>query len=261
MKDQARRILIVDPDRLFAGKLSALLSSRGYDVESAEGITQAVKRLKDVNFGCVILDEDLPEMKGHDAVPVLKAISCEVPIIMTAARNSLELESSIRRQDVFFYHAKSFDINELQMAVRDALRKIGKPDRPRPPDRPARILIVDGDRDFVAEMATVLKDNFYEVSAAYSKNEAMEMVQSIEPDLVLLDITMDGLSDGLTIWKKLKYDRELRHIPVLVVSAIGRKTGFGFPAEVGAEDFGADDYLEKPVSAADLLQRVERLLG
>lgn len=123
MKNRVRRILVVDRDPLFAGKLSALLFSLGCEAEAVEGITDAAARLRDVNFDCVVMDEDLPEMKGHDAVPVLKAIAPETPIIMTAARNSRELEGRIRRQDVFFYYVKSFDMHELQMAIRDAFRK------------------------------------------------------------------------------------------------------------------------------------------
>ena len=126
MTEETRRVLIVDPDPLFARRLSVLLSCRGCDVETVEGITEAVQRLKDVRFDCVIADEDLPEMKGHDAVPVLKAISPGTPIIMTAARNTLLRESEIRRQDVFYYYVKSFDMSELDMAVHDAFRKVGK---------------------------------------------------------------------------------------------------------------------------------------
>lgn len=126
MKDNARRILIVDPDPLFAGKLSSLLSSHGHDAEVAKGMTKAVQRLKDVNFDCVVADQDLPEMKGHDAVAVLKAISPDVPIIMTASRNTRQQEARIRREDIFFYYVKGFEMRELEMAVSDALRKAGK---------------------------------------------------------------------------------------------------------------------------------------
>ena len=261
MKDKARRILIVDPDSPFAGKLSVLLSSQGYDVEAVEGISRAVERLKDVNFDCVIMAEDLTEMKGHDAVPVLKAISPDVPIIMTAAWNTPELESRIRRQDIFFYYVKSFDMHELQMAVRDAFRKIGKEGPAKAPGRRLRVLVVDDDRDFVAAMESLLESNSYEVIAAYNKNEAMEMVESARPDLVVLDIMMEGLGDGVSICKKLKYDRELRHIPVLVVSSITQKTGFKVPTQTGVEDFAADDYLEKPFRSADLLGRIGELLS
>ena len=128
MKNKEHKVLIVDPDPLFARKISALLSFQGCDVETTEGVTQAVQRLKDVSFDCVIADEDLPEMKGHDAVSVLKAISPGTPIIMTSVRNTLERESEIRRQDVFYYYVKSFDMNELDMAVHDAFRKVGRED-------------------------------------------------------------------------------------------------------------------------------------
>ncbi len=261
MKDKARRILIVDPDPLFAKALSERLRPQGYDVEVAKGITRTVQRLKDVNFDCVILAEGLPEMKGHDAVPVLKAISPGAPIIMTAARNTPEVESSIRRQDVFYYYVKSFDIHELEMAVRDAFRKVGKECPPRAPDRPPRLLIVDDDRDFVAAMTRLLEENSYEVIKAHSKEEAIKMAESARPDLVLLDIMMERLGDGISIYKKLKYDQDLRRIPILVVSSITEKTGFRVPTRVGGEDFAADDYIQKPVSSVELLRRVEKLLN
>jgi len=121
----------VDPDPSFAGKLSATLCSQGYDVEIADGITTAGQRLKDVRFGCVIMDEGLPEMKGHDAVVLLKAISPASQIIMTATRNTMELEARIRQEDIFFYYVKTFDMHELQMAVLDAFRKVAKEERSR----------------------------------------------------------------------------------------------------------------------------------
>ncbi len=97
-----------------------------YDVEMAEGITQAAERLKDVSFDCMIVDEDLPEIKGHDAVSVLKAICPGTP--MAAARNTLERESEIRRRDVFYYYVKSFEMSKLDMAVQDSLRKVARED-------------------------------------------------------------------------------------------------------------------------------------
>ena len=123
MRHRKQRVLIVDPDPLFAGRLEAVLCSEGYDVETVSGITIAAQRLKDVDFGCVVLDEDLPEMKGHEAVSILKTLSHNVQVIMTATSNTPELESRIRRQDILYYHVKSFDMHELQLAVRDAFRK------------------------------------------------------------------------------------------------------------------------------------------
>ena len=70
----------------------------------------------------MVVDVDLPEMKGYEAVPILKAIQPRAKVIMTARSNSKELESKVRRQDVFYYHIKSFNASELASAVSGALR-------------------------------------------------------------------------------------------------------------------------------------------
>ena len=134
MQGRECRILIVDPDPTFCRQLSMILSCEGYAVETVKGITDAVQKLRDIDFGCVIADEDLPEMKGHDAIPVLRAVACETPIIITVAQNTRETEAKIRRENVFFYHVKSFDVHELSVAVRDACKRskntAPKPNRP-----------------------------------------------------------------------------------------------------------------------------------
>ena len=63
-------------------------------------------------------------MKGYEAVSILKAIDPKVQIIMTAAKNSMDLEVEVRKQDIFYYYIKSFDREELKEAVRDVFRKV-----------------------------------------------------------------------------------------------------------------------------------------
>jgi len=89
--------LIIDPDSKAARDLSPLVVDEGYDVEISEGIREAAERIKDVNFDCVIMDVDLPEMKGYEAIPILKAIDPKLQIIMTAAENTMELEAEVRK--------------------------------------------------------------------------------------------------------------------------------------------------------------------
>ena len=127
-------------------------------------------------------------------------------------------------------------------------------------DQPAKILIVDDDPDFVEATRTILESKAYEVEPAHNKNEAMEKISQLKPDLILLDIMMERLVDGFTICYKLKHDPELKHIPVLAISAITERTGFKFSPITDGEYFEAEDYVEKPIKADDLLQRVEKLL-
>jgi CheY-like chemotaxis protein len=127
-------------------------------------------------------------------------------------------------------------------------------------DKMAKILIIDDDPNFVEATKAILESKSYKVVAAYDKNEGMEKINSEKPDLILLDIMMKKLDDGFTLCYKLKHDPELKKIPVLAISAITEETGLKFSSETDGEYFEADDYVEKPVKADDLLERIEKFL-
>lgn len=260
MKVGSRRILIIDPDKRVAQELSSLLIVEGYDVEISEGIGDAAKKLKDVKFDCIIMDVDLPDAEGYKAVPILKAIAPKAQIIMTAAKNTIELEEKVRKQDIFYYYIKSFDPKELKQAVRDAFKKLGKIKEVEKMDKVPDILVVDDDPNFIAAMTPILESKGYKVEAACNSKKAMEKIEEIKPDLILLDIMMERLTSGFDLCYKLKHDPELKNIPVLAVSAITEKTRFKFSPATDGEYFEADDYVEKPVKPTELLERVEKLL-
>jgi len=127
-------------------------------------------------------------------------------------------------------------------------------------DNKAKILIVDDDIGYIESIRAILESKEYIVDAAHDRESAIEKIRKIKPDLILLDIMMDRLDDGFTICYRLKHDPELRHIPILTISAITEKTGFKFSPTTDGEYFEADDYIEKPVKPSDLLKRIERLL-
>ena len=123
-----------------------------------------------------------------------------------------------------------------------------------------KILLIDDDFNYVKSIKTILESKEYTVETAYNRESAMEKINEIKPDLILLDIMMDRLDDGFTICYRLKHDPELRKIPILTISAITEKTGFKFSPATDGEYFEADDYIEKPVKPSDLLERIEKLL-
>ena len=127
-------------------------------------------------------------------------------------------------------------------------------------DKSPIILVIDDDLEFVKATRTILENKGYRIEAAYNKEDALEKVAKIKPDLILLDIMMEKFNDGFIICFKLKEDPELKNIPVLYISAITQKTGFKFNPEIDGEYFWADDYIKKPVKPSDLLERVEKLL-
>lgn len=117
-----KRIFIVDNDIKFQEELSLEFTERGYEVETNNRLTDVLQRMKDVKFGCVIINVNLPEIKGYEAVPIIKTIDPKIKVIVTADENTKELEAKVREQDVFYYHIKSFGHDELKLAVYDAIK-------------------------------------------------------------------------------------------------------------------------------------------
>ncbi|GAG09736.1 unnamed protein product, partial [marine sediment metagenome] len=184
------KILIVDPDTNTQKDLLSLFSSEGYQVEISEGVTDGLRKLKDIKFDCLIMDVELPEMKGYQALPIVRTVDPKIDVIMTAARNTPELEARVREQDIFYYYIKSFDREELRLAVYDVFKKLGKIKEVRRMNEEAKILIIDDDPAFVEATTAILKSGSYKVEAAYDKEEAMEKIKKEEPDLILLDVMM-----------------------------------------------------------------------
>ena len=254
------KILIVDPDTNTQKDFLSLLTGEGYQVETSEGLINGLQKLKNIKFDCLIMDVELREMKGYQILPIVRAVDPKIEVIMTAARNTPELEARVREQDIFYYYIKSFDREELRLAVHDVFKKLGKIKEVRRMIKEAKILIVDDDPAFVEATTAILKSGSYKVNAAYDKEEAMEKIKKEEPDLVLLDVMMQRLDDGFTLCYKLKHDPELKKIPVLMITGVTKKTGFKFSPQTDGEYLEADDYVDKPIKAADLLKRVEKLL-
>jgi CheY-like chemotaxis protein len=121
--------------------------------------------------------------------------------------------------------------------------------------RPSKILVVDDNAQNLELLIEYLQtiDNV-ETSTAVDGIEALEMVQQVEPDLILLDIMMPRMS-GFEVCRKLKSDPNTRDIPIIMVTALNELSDI----ERGVES-GTDDFLSKPVNRLELITRVKSLL-
>lgn len=254
------KILVIEPDSRMAREIMTTLMTQNATLIICDSFTEAVPKIKDISFDCIIMDVNLPELPGYKAVPIIRAIDPEVSIIMTTDTNTRELEEKVREQNIYYYHIKSFDRQELKLAVHSILKRKGKLEEGGTMRASKRLLVVDDDPVFVKTVSIVLENNGYRVEAAGGKQEAMEKIKKSKPDLIILDIMMEKMTDGLELCYRLKHDRNLKLIPVLAMSAITRKTGFTISPQTDGEYFQADDYLEKPANLDEMIKRVEKLL-
>ena len=125
----------------------------------------------------------------------------------------------------------------------------------------AKILIVDDDPDIVKAMKIILESRSYQVASCANGQECYLKLKEEKPDLIILDIMMTKMDEGLDVCRELKKDTEYKNIPILMLTAIQEKTSFDFKSDAGDEVWlPVDDYVAKPIQPDDLLARVEKLL-
>lgn len=124
-----------------------------------------------------------------------------------------------------------------------------------------KILIVDDDPDLVEAVTIILESKNYDVVAAYGGIEGLEKAKTEEPDLIVLDVMMPD-RDGYAVCKELKADPKYREIPILLLTAVVAQIpkSSRWTHQMGLET-EADDYIDKPVEPAELVKRIEILLG
>ena len=121
-----------------------------------------------------------------------------------------------------------------------------------------KILIVDDDPDFVEYTRIVLDSQGYQVRTAAAAEVALRMMREDRPDVVLLDVMMSYVLDGLNIARQMHDDPDLRDVPVIMISAIVSRQEAGlFPTD---EYLSVDAFMSKPVDPADLLRQVGELI-
>lgn len=122
------------------------------------------------------------------------------------------------------------------------------------------ILIADDDPDVRESLKLMLGRASHRLLFAGNGQEVIQKMRKEIPDLLVLDLLMPGM-DGFEVIKQLKRDSRLSKVPVLVLTAVGRKASERrYELETGIS-MDIDDYVEKPVNPEDFLHRVEKILS
>jgi CheY-like chemotaxis protein len=127
-----------------------------------------------------------------------------------------------------------------------------------------KILVIDDDPDLVELIRLTLETKGYQVFSAASTTEGLEKVKEINPDLIILDVMMKHVTEGFQVaWELRNPDPKSEYapyseIPIMILTAIHSRTPLRFAPD--EEYLPVDDFVEKPLKASDLLQKVEKLL-
>lgn len=114
-------------------------------------------------------------------------------------------------------------------------------------------MVIDDDPDILDAIQMVLASGGYESEAITKGDETCEKVIAYNPHLIILDILLSG-NDGRKICKTLKHDKRTRSIPIIMTSAHPS-------AKDTVKECGADSFVAKPFSVAELLGEVKKYIG
>jgi DNA-binding response OmpR family regulator len=117
------------------------------------------------------------------------------------------------------------------------------------------VLVVDDEPNIVLSLDFLLKQAGYEVRVARSGEEAMKAAAERIPDLIVLDVMLPAL-DGYHVCETIRADPKLRSVRILMLTAKSRDV-----EREKALALGADDYMTKPFSTRELVERVKSILG
>ena len=125
----------------------------------------------------------------------------------------------------------------------------------------AKILLVDGDTDFIDRNRAFLEQSEYEVVTACSGQECLEKAKLERPDAIVLEVMMEEHDSGFTCARHIKSDPNLKDTPILMLSSVAEKMGFRFSLEQDGYWMKTDDFADKPLSSNELTERIEKLLA
>jgi DNA-binding response OmpR family regulator len=127
--------------------------------------------------------------------------------------------------------------------------------KPRKNARPGtKVLIIDDSKTVCAVLRKMLRENNFVTIEAYDAESAIAMMEADVPDLIFLDIVLPGMN-GFEALRRIRKNDKTDHIPIIMISGNESATEQFYVQRIGANDF-----MKKPFSRAEVFSRVERVL-
>jgi CheY-like chemotaxis protein len=127
---------------------------------------------------------------------------------------------------------------------------------------PKTIMIVDDDEDFLEATKIVIEKSGYIVETCVSAKECLAKLKVVKPDLIICDVMMETDHSGFDLCRELKREPDTKDVPIIMLTAVDQKYPMNFSATAGDESWlPVDEFIDKPIEARVLVERVRKLLG
>ncbi|MCZ6819417.1 MAG: PAS domain S-box protein [Calditrichaeota bacterium] len=271
-----KRILIIDDEKESLYIMSHYLRENHYQVVFPANGEPPLALARQYHPFAITLDIIMPGKSGWEILDDLKTDSetKDIPVIITSILSERERALQLGADEYLvkpiqpkklLAHLASFEkrrkkkSNLLDFPRFFNLRRT-RPQKPLPEPNgdeggaPSTILLVDDDKDTQYALQLILEGAGYQVHFANEGREALRLAESVQPNLILMDIMMPGM-DGYETTRNLKSQTMFKNTPVVAMTAKAMKGDREKTLMAGC-----DDYIAKPFVTADLLRLVEKWL-
>jgi CheY-like chemotaxis protein/signal transduction histidine kinase len=262
-EQEVRELLVVDNSEAQRQLIEGLIGSEDVRIHKVDSARAALAALADTRYDCVVMELNLPDMRGVDLIETIQQREGlrDIPIVIygvgdlpkdeqervnaLASKGTVKsVKSSDRLLDetALFLHRVVNELPEEQRAMLEALyveadSLVGR-----------KVLIVDDDIRNVFALTSVLERHQMDVVAAENGKAALAMLDKHpDTDIVLMDIMMPEM-DGLTAMRHIRRRWEFESLPIIALTAKAMKGDRDKCLEAGASD-----YVSKPVDTDQLL--------
>jgi len=119
-----RTVLVADADEKSRVSVVKFLLKENLAVDTTSMASEVIQKIQNKKIDVLVMDVELRGMKGYEIIPILKRMDPELCIIVTSSDTSLDLARKIREEGIFFYAVKPLDLEEIKLAVNDALKRV-----------------------------------------------------------------------------------------------------------------------------------------
>lgn len=281
------KVLIIEDEIALLDILASKLTKEGYDVSKAYDGEEALKKIRYEKPDVILLDIIMPKVGGFEVLEALhtdKELSNIPVIIISNSGQPVEIEKAKALGAKEYLIKAEFDPNEvlgkLQKVLnanssktqdaRDELSSMIKgtekeelhgdnnkaaKNKTKVPLIKYKALVVEDDQFLRDLIVKKLEEEGFETTQAIDGEGGLQILKQDKPDIVLLDLILPGI-DGFEVLKKIKEDKNISSLPVIVLSNLGQKDDIERGLELGAVDY----LIKAHFTPGEIVQRVRDIL-
>lgn len=235
------RILIADDEEGLRLSMGGVLELEGHDVVTVGSGEEAIEKFNESSFDIAFIDIKMPGMNGVETFKEIKKISPETVVIIMTAFAVKDLVKEAINEGAYACISKPFDMDKIIDTIKEVSTK-------------PLVVVIDDDPNLCTLLSDRFRQNGFHVISKTSGMEGIEVVRQKLPDVIFLDIVMEGM-DGIATYKRLK---ELLgdKCPKTIIMSAHETAKFE-----EARKLGVDACMMKPLNFNNVKDAMEKLLS